>query len=105
MITLKYENGTENMATLSMTDLSKIDKVLIEFNKVAKKMYEMSKTKEDITLFTKLAYAAENYAEGYGFDMIDFTDYMLNIADLIPESEEVANLMEDAIVYEKHGDK
>lgn len=99
------ENCTEDMATLSMTDLSKIDDVLVEFNKVAKKMYEMSTTKEDITTFTRLARAAENYSEGYGFDMIDFTDYMLNIADLIPEADKVASLMEKAIIYERHGDR
>jgi len=96
--------GTEDMATLSMTDLSKIDAVLVEFNKVAKKMYEMSATEEDMTLFTKLAYMAENYSEGSGFDMIDFTDYMLNIVDLIPEAQTVADLMEAAIVYERHGE-
>ena len=98
------ENCTDDIATLSMTDLSKIDGILVQFNKVAKKMYEMSKTKEDMTIFTRLAKAAENYSEGYGFDMIDFTDYMLNIADLIPEAEDVASLMEEAIVYEQHGE-
>lgn len=98
------ENGSDEVATLSMTDLSKIDGIIKEFNKVAKKMYEMSDTKENMTIFTRLAHAAENYSEGYGFDMIDFTDYMLNIADLIPEAENVAKLMEDAVVYEKHGE-
>lgn len=33
-----------------------------------------------------------------------YADYMLNIADLIPEAENVAKLMEDAVVYEKHGE-
>ena len=87
------ENGSDEVATLSMTDLSKIDGIIKEFNKVAKKMYEMSDTKENMTIFTRLAHAAENYSEGYGFDMIDFTDYMLNIADLIPEAENVAKLI------------
>ena len=96
--------GTEDMTTLSLTDLSKIDAVLVEFNKVAKKMWEMGETKEDITLFTRLAYAAENYSEGSGFNMIDFTDYMLNLEDLIPEAVNVAKLMEEAVVYERHGE-
>ena len=45
------ENGSDEVATLSMTDLSKIDGIIKEFNKVAKKMYEMSDTKENMTIF------------------------------------------------------
>lgn len=97
------ETGAGSGSTLSVIDLSKIDDVIVSFNKVAKKMWDMSDSKENITKFTKLAKAAKEYTPGYGIDLIDMGDYMYILSDVIEEASDVASKIEEAVVYEKHG--
>lgn len=102
------KNGREDIATLSVIDLSKVYELGKAFDEMASEMTGMT---EDIPRFKALRggiLRAENYGgntdnEGY-FNLVDIGDMILNAEDVLPQTGERAlNALLDAVVYEVSG--
>lgn len=102
----EYDN--EDMATLSVTNLSKVDALKASFEKMSS---EMTGVTEDISSFKQLARSAvraENYGgntdeEGYT-NMVDLGDLVYKTKDVLPEtSADVIKALSEAVVYQVKG--
>ena len=102
-------SGTGEDVTLSVTDLSKIDRLLEAYNEMG--TAALMGTAEEPAVFTSFsrgAVYAENYGgnteeEGYT-NMVDLGHLCRNNAYLLPDSSvEVQKALEDCIVYKVNG--
>ncbi len=97
------ESWSEDTATLSVTDLSKIDELIRSFNETARQMYES----EDFTKIVKAIQDVDNFGgnnrtEGYT-NMIDFGGMLSAINAYCPNAGETERLLEGAISSMKNG--
>ncbi|MDO4544497.1 MAG: clostripain-related cysteine peptidase [Clostridia bacterium] len=99
---------SDEMATLSVVDLSKIDELVDSFSAMA---VEMSGVTDEIDTYRTLINGinrAENYGgntdvEGYT-NMVDLGDLVMNTQDVLPDTaDRVLNALFDAVVYNVHG--
>lgn len=90
-------------STLSVTDLSKVDDVIIAFNEVAKQMDEKCVSGKEIDQFC--TEAINSLSEGCGdfeYGMVDLFSYMDKISEYVTGTDNVKKAIENMIVYEKH---
>ena len=99
------EVGEEyEFSTLSVTDLSKVDDVIVAFNEVAKQLDEMSVSDKELDEF--VSEAANSTGEGcgdYEYGMVDLYSYMDKISNLVGNTDKVKEAINNMVVYEKHG--
>lgn len=98
--------GEESTATLSVTDLSKIQKVCDEFGTVAESMKGSTENMETFGEIAKGIRKAQNYggntpSEGYS-NMVDLGDMAKNIAGAVDTSALQAAISE-AVIYQVKG--
>lgn len=102
------QNDCEDEATLSLTDLSKIDNLLVKFNSAANRLAETIDVPSDFNAISKAADSAvffgdKSYYDGYT-NLIDIGSFMENASGTIGKAaEECIGAIEDAVVYCKNG--
>ena len=95
--------GDDEYATLSVTDLDKVDSLLVAFNEVAKNMDAVATNNKILSQFTDAAINSIEVGSGDGdFGLVDLHDYMSRISSLVSGTEEVKSAISDMIIYEKH---
>lgn len=98
----------EDMATLSVTDLSKLDNLSQAFRNVSGEIVSITGDLNRFRNFTQGAERAESYGgnsrwDGYT-DMVDLGDLMGQTEHVIPEySDDVLAALKDAVIYNIHG--
>ena len=100
---------TEDSVTLSVTDLSAVEPLIVAYDNVGKEALR-SASEDDtfITEFARSARSAENYGgnskeEGYT-NMVDLGDLVKYSEELLPEtSADLLNCLEQSIVYKVNG--
>lgn len=98
----------EDMATLSVIDLSRMDNVSQAFRNVSGEIVSITGDLNRFRNFTQGAERAESYGgnsrwDGYT-DMVDLCDLMQETDSVIPEySDDVIAAVKDAVVYNVHG--
>lgn len=100
---------TEDSVTLSVTDLSAVEPLIVAYDNVGKEALR-SASEDDtfITEFARSARSAENYGgnskeEGYT-NMVDLGDLVRYSEELLPEtSADLLNCLEQSIVYKVNG--
>ena len=103
---LKTEGG--DIATLSVTDLSKVDKFLEDYNLFSKSLYEAT---EDAEVMAEIArgvskadtFGANNRIEGYT-NMMDLGGLISSCGDISGAREVFNELLNDLVVYNVTGD-
>ena len=99
------EVGEEyEFSTLSVTDLSKVDDVIVAFNEAAKQMDEKCVSDKEINIF--LEEATNSLQEGCGdveYFMVDLYSYMDKISSVVSNTDKVKAAIKNMVVYEKHG--
>ncbi len=105
----KSRNGNEDdLVTLSVVDLTKLDNVLYAFNNMAR---ELTGGAGDPAFFADVSrgtrrtetYGGGSSSEGYT-NLIDMGDMAANIEDMVPESASVLlQAIDEAVLYTVHG--
>lgn len=101
--------GDDDMATLSVVDLSKIEKLKGSFDNMAKEMTGITQDINQFNAFSRAAVKAENY--GGNTDSEGYTN-MVDLGDLVKETESVLDetsatmisSLKDAVLYEVKGE-
>ncbi|MDD3225764.1 MAG: clostripain-related cysteine peptidase [Clostridium sp.] len=99
----------DHMATLSVVDLSKIEKLKGSFDNMAKEMTGITQDINQFNAFSRAAVKAENY--GGNTDSEGYTN-MVDLGDLVKETESVLdetsatmlNSLKDTVLYEVKGE-
>lgn len=100
--------GSEEMVTLSVTNLNKVQPLVESLDKISMELYNSIEDKNMLTTISKGILRSEKYGgnskeEGYS-NYIDLGDLMLNIKyDFNAETEEVLSALQEVIVYQKNG--
>lgn len=103
-------DDTEEMCTLSVTDLSKIPELIKSFDSIADDIYNLSNEPSEFAEFTRNASKAENYggnsnSEGYT-NLVDLGDLIKNVKSQINDNTDlVLESLNDAVVYKKNGSR
>ena len=97
------DSGDGDIATLSVTDLSKIDALIESFNSAAKEMNE-SGNFSDIARAVTYAdnFGGNNRSEGYT-NMVDLSGILEGAADYCPAAKEALAKLEEAVCYSTNG--
>lgn len=103
------QEGEEDMCTLSVIDLGKLDKVTRALDTAAAAMTGLLSRSDTVGKLSQGITRAENYggnnnAEGYT-NMVDLGDMMKRISASVPEAQNCLNALRDAVVYEVHGSR
>lgn len=103
------DQGTNDSATLSFVNLKKIGNVYNAFVKMSSEMSDVSSNVTSFRQITKEATRTQYFGtrtenEGYT-NMIDLGDLARNTNEVLSNSaSEVLSAIENAVVYERHGD-
>ena len=101
----KADDGA--IATLSVIDLSKVDKVVESFNTFAKSMYEASSNSVTFSAMSKRLVKIENFGgnnKSDGFtNMVDYGGLLTACADYTTGSAEALAALKDCVIYTVHG--
>lgn len=97
------DNGDSDGATFAITDLSRLDDLLVSFNKTAQQMYEY----ENMAEISRAIYGADNFGgnnrnEGYT-NMVDLAGMLNAVADYAPNAADTLKKLEDAVIYSVNG--
>ena len=97
------DGGDYEGATFAITDLSKIDELLISFDKTAKEMYES----EDIADISRAVQKADNFggnnrSEGYT-NMVDLKGLLNAAKPYAPNAEDTLEKLENAVIFSVFG--
>ena len=99
---------TDNLATLSVTDLSKVKALASAFNKASETLFIATQDTNSMRLIAQAASRAENYggntpAQGYT-DMVDLGDLMKKADPVLsPHANSVVKALDDAVIYSVNG--
>ena len=97
----------DEIATLSVIDLSKMDAVVESFNTFAKSMYEASGDSKTLSAMTRKIIKADNFggnnkSDGYT-NMVDLGGLLTACSEYTAGSTEALRALEDSVVYSVHG--
>lgn len=97
------DNDDYESSTFTITDLSKLDELLVSFNDTAKELYE-SDMKNDIA---RAVYGADNFggnnrSEGYT-NMIDLKGFLNAVGPYAPNAADTLNKLESAVISNVNG--
>lgn len=98
---------SQNEATLSCVDLSKVDALVYAFNQVAQNMYTVTSNTDVLSKVVKGITKAENYggnnkSEGYT-NMVDMGSILKNISGNVTGTDAVMAALDNCVVYMKNG--
>ncbi len=98
---------SQNEATLSCIDLSKIDELVYAFNAVARQMYSATAKTEVLSTMVKGITAAQNYggnnkSEGYT-NMVDLGSVLKNVNGQVAGTDKALAALADCVIYMKNG--
>lgn len=100
--------GTVDDSTISATDLSKIDNLLVKFNNAAIKLAETIDSPSDFNYIAKSAnnalfFGDKSYYDGYT-NLIDLGNFMALSSEIIGSAaDECIEALDDAVIYSKNG--
>lgn len=99
------EGGDGDMATLAVTDLNKVDDLIISFNSFAKELYNATESAQDLSSVVRAIESADNFGgnnktEGYT-NMVDLGEIVSTCG--LDSSSEVISALEKAVVYKVSG--
>ena len=97
----------EASGTLALLDLSKLDDVMVTFNRVARNMYESAQSTTQIAQYTRVANVSDNYGgnnayEGYT-NMVDLSDFARNMSHYVGGSDDLMNAIDNMVVHMQNG--
>lgn len=97
--------GEGDSATLAVTDLGKIDELIISFNDFSKELYEATENRETLTTVVRAIEQADNFGgnnknEGYT-NMVDLGEIVSGCG--LDSSEAVTAALDSAVVYKVNG--
>lgn len=101
--------GDDDMATLSVVDLSKINSLKASFDNTAKEMTGITEDINEFNVFSKATVKAENYGgnteeEGYT-NMVDLGDLVIKTESVLEDtSAAMLSSLKDSIIYEVKGE-
>ena len=95
------------IATMSIIDLSKVDKMVESFNTFAKSMYDSAANSATFSAMSKKITKIDNFggnnkSEGYT-NMVDYGGLLTACADYTTGSQEALAALRDCVVYSVHG--
>lgn len=98
------DNGDPDGTTFAITDLSKINDLLIAFDATAKELYES----ESMTDIIRAVYSADNFGgnnrnEGYT-NMVDMLGLLEAVQPYAPSAGTAISRLNDAVIYNVNGD-
>ncbi len=101
------ELDEEEIATLSVIDLGKMDHVVESFNTFARNMYEASEDSGTLSAMSRRILRADNFggnnkADGYS-NMVDLGGLLEACSEYTSGSREAREALEDSVVYSVHG--
>ena len=102
------EYDQDDMATLSVCDLTKLPKLSAAFRNYSGELVLSTQDEADFQAVVQRAAKAESYGESGGddgtFDMVDLGDLMNHTGGILTEnSDTVLSALQDVVVYESHG--
>ncbi len=102
-------SGEEKEATLSVIDLTKLDRFLVAFNEHCKDVYSHiceGNGLTDVIIAAKSAlnFGGNNRSEGYT-NMVDLYGFILGTLQFSENGEETAELLEDCVYYVRNGER
>lgn len=100
--------GQESMATLSVSDLTKLPDLSAAFRNYSGELVMSTQNATDFQYVVQGAEQSESYGERSGtdgtYDMVDLGDLMNNTGGILTEySDDVLNALDEVVVYESHG--
>ena len=101
------DDGGSQSCTLSVTDLSKIDNVILTFRDYAEDVYNAVSDSGTLNTFVRKVYEVDNYggnnhSEGYS-NMIDLCGLINAGSDLSSNAKAALDAVNNAVVYKKNG--
>ncbi len=101
--------GDDDMATLSVVDLSKIEKLKGSFDNMAKEMTGITQDINQFNAFSRAAVKAENYGgntDGEGYtNIVDLGDLVKETESVLDEtSATILSSLKEAVLYEVKGE-
>ena len=101
------KQGDSEIATMSVIDLSKVDKMVESFNTFAKSMYDSAANSATFSAMSKKITKIDNFggnnkSEGYT-NMVDYGGLLTACADYTTGSNEALAALRDCVVYSVHG--
>ncbi|MCI5727124.1 MAG: clostripain-related cysteine peptidase [Clostridium sp.] len=99
----------DKMATLAVTDLSKLDSFSEKFDDLVEEIYSNIDSISESSFIYKAAGKSEQYGggskdEGYS-NLIDLVDLLIRIKEKYPKADEMVNLINEAVVYKVKGEQ
>ena len=99
----------DKMATLAVTDLSKLDSFSEKFDDLVEEIYSNIDSISESSFIYKAAGKSEQYGggskdEGYS-NLIDLVDLLIRRKEKYPKADEMVNLINDAVVYKVKGEQ
>ena len=100
--------GQDSMATLSVTDLTKLPALSAAFKNYSGELVKSTQNASDFQYVVQGAAQTESYGERSGsdgtYDMVDLGDLMKHTGEVLSEySDDVIEALREAVVYESHG--
>ena len=100
--------GEKSMATLSVTDLTRIPELSAAFRDYSGELVMSTQNAGDFQAVIREASRTESYGERSGtdgtYDMVDLGDLVNNTGDILTKnSEAVLKALDEAVIYESHG--
>ena len=101
-------DDSEGESTLSVTDLSKIDNVIIKFRQFSKDLYEGTDNNDKLAEFVRNVRKKENFGgnsfwEGYS-NMVDMKGIIDSGASYSSYAAQAAAAINEAVVYKRNGE-
>ena len=101
------KQGDGEIATMSVIDLGKVDKMVESFNTFAKSMYDSAANSVTFSAMSKKITKIDNFggnnkSEGYT-NMVDYGGLLTACADYTTGSQEALAALRDCVVYSVHG--
>lgn len=97
------DNGDPDGTTFAITDLSKLDDLLVSFNQTAQEMYEY----ENMSDIARAIYSADNFGgnnrnEGYT-NMVDLAGMLNMIKPYAPNASDTLKKLDNAVIHSVNG--
>lgn len=97
------DNGDAEVATFAITDLSKLDELLISFDKTSRELYESEKFTDIARAVSKAEnFGGNNRSEGYT-NMVDLKGLLNAVSAYAPSASETLGKLENAIISQSSG--
>lgn len=101
--------ASEEEATFSCTDLSRLDAFMQSWNEAARQMYDLTEKPEQLAelvrgITTALNFGGNNKAEGYT-NMVDAGCMLKNNSTVLLGAEAALSALRDCVIYQRNGER